>query len=188
MATVEDYLKNAKWVKRLSEFFHQCDLNKDGHLSREDWLIGIDNLAAVITDRPALIAKLREVSLEYAAGLGLTEGVKVDRQKFLECAAAMAVAETAKVKSGGKSLLEMVDNAGFDVVDQNHDGHVTFEEYKVMMNAYHFDLESAEATFAVLDKNKNGKLERNEFTSANVKFWFQLDDPDSQGMFGAKFE
>ena len=82
----------------------------------------------------------------------------------------------------------MVDNAGFDVVDQNYDGHVTFEEYKVMMNAYHFDLESAEATFAVLDKNKNGKIERNEFTSANVKFWFQLDDPDSQGMFGAKFE
>ena len=188
MATVEDYLKNAKWVKRAGEFFDRCDFNKDGYLSREDWLLCVDNLAEVITDRPALIAKLREASLEFVAALGLTEGVKVDRQKYLECLAALAVAEIARVKGGGKSLLWRLDNAMFDVVDTNHDGNVTFEEYNVLMKTSHFDLECAKATFALLDKNKNGKIDRNEFTSANFKFWFELDNSDTQGMFGDKFE
>ena len=126
--------------------------------------------------------------MEYTAALGLTEGVEVDKQKYLEGAAAMKVAELARLKRGEGSLLERLDNSWFDIVDTNHDGHVTFEEYKVLMKASNFDLESAKATFALLDKNKKGKLERKEFISAHFKFWFELDDPDAQGMFGDKFE
>ena len=98
MATVQDYLKNAKWIKRINEFFDQLDVNKSGYLSREDWLICIDDLEKVITDRPVLIAKAREVTLEYMDVLGLTEGMKADKQKFQELAAAMSIAETARLK------------------------------------------------------------------------------------------
>ena len=188
MATVQDYLKNAKWVKRMNECFDQLDVNKSGYLSREDWLIHVNNLAKVVTDRPALIAKAREVTLEYTDALGLTEGVKADKQKFLELAAAMSIVEIAKVKKGEKSLIEIFDNALFDVVDRNHDGCLTFDEFKVMMKAGNFDDDVAPAIFALLDKNKNGKIERSEYIAADIKFWCNLDDPDTQGMFGEKYE
>ena len=188
MATVQDYLKNAKWVKRINVCFDQFDLNKSGYISREDFLIGVDNLAKVVTDRPALIAKAREATMEYADALGLTEGVKADKEKFLELAAAMSIAEIARVKKGEKSLIEIFDNVFFDVVDRNHDGYLTFDEYKVLMTAGNYDDDAAQGAFALLDKNKNGKIERSEFTAADVKFWCSLDDTDTEGMFGEKYE
>ena len=188
MATVQDYLKNAKWVKRINEAFDHLDVDKSGYLSREDWLIFIDDLAKVITDRPALIAKAREVTLEYMDVFGLTEGVKADKQKFQELSAAMSIAEAARLKKGEETWIEKLDNASFDVVDRNHDGCVTWDEFKVLMKVGNFDDDAAQATFALFDKNKNGKIERSEFAAADVKFWCTLDDPDTQGMYGGKFE
>ena len=188
MATAEDYLNNAKWVKRVSEFFIQKDVNKNGYLTSEDFLAVVNNLAKVVPDRPDLISKAREAMVECAAAMGLTEGVKADLQTFLKLGAAIAVAEAARLKTGEKPLMEKVDNALFDILDKNHDGHVTWEEYKLMMEAGNFDPKAASATFALLDKNKNGKIERKELTDANAKFWTYLDDPDTQGLFGEKFE
>ena len=188
MATVEDYLNNAKWVKRVSAFFKQKDANKDGYLTREDFLALINNLAKAVPDRPDLISKAREAMVECAAAMGLTEGVKADLQTFLKLGAATAVTEAAKLTTGEKPMTEKVDNALFDILDKNHDGHVTWEEYKVMMEAGNFDPEAASATFALLDTNKNGTLERKELIDANAKFWTYLDDPDTQGLFGEKFE
>ena len=79
-------------------------------------------------------------------------------------------------------------NAVFDVVDKNHDGFVTFEEYKILMEASNFGEEAAKTAFNLLDKNKNGKIERNEFLSSHLTFWFSLDHPDTKGMYGDRFE
>ena len=188
MATVQDYLKNPKWVKRIDESFHQFDRNGEGFVSREDWLVNVDNLAKVVTNRPSAIAKLRAATLEFTTALGLTEGVKADKQKFLELAANMVVAEIAKVKRGEKTLVEKMENAVFDVVDTSRDGTITFDEYVILMKAGNFPEDAAKAAFTLLDKDKSGKLERKEYISSYFKFWFHLDDPDVQGMFGSKYE
>ena len=106
MATAQDYLKNDKWVKRMGEFFTQVDLDESGYVSREDHLQYIANLAKAVPDNPDAIAKLRKVTLEFIDELGLTEGLKADKQKYLELAAAMAVNEMAKVKRGEITLFE----------------------------------------------------------------------------------
>ena len=188
MATVQDYLNNAKWVKRIDESFNILDVNKNGYLSREDWLITVDKLAKVAPDRPAEIAKLRAVTLEFADVIGLTEGVQADKKKFRELAAAMSLAEIGRRDKGEMTMSEKVDNAYFDVLDKNHDGHVTWDEYKVAMEVLGLGEEEGRATFNLLDKDKSGNIDRKEFTDANIKFWCTLDDPDTQGMFGARFE
>ena len=185
MATVQDYLKNAKWVKRVDESFNSLDVNKNGYLSREDWLISVDKLAKVATDRPAEIAKLRAATLEYADAMGLTEGVQADKKKFRELAAAMSLAEIGRRDKGE---MTKVGNTGFDVLDQNHDGYVTWDEYKVAMEVAGLDEEVGRATFDLLDKNKSGKIDRKEYTAADIKFWCTLDDHDTQGMYGPRFE
>ena len=91
----------------------------------------------------------------------------------------MVVSENAKVKRGEKSLVYKLDNAIFDVVDVNHDGNVTLNEYKLVMKAFNLDEASTEASFNALDRNKNGKIDWIEFIKSEFKFWFSLDDPYS---------
>ena len=188
MATVQDYLQNANWVRRCGEAFHQLDTNKNGYLSREDWLTKIDKLAKVVPDRPDQLAKLREVWSEYLDVMRVTRGVKVDKQEFIQLSAAMAEGEMVRVNRGEVSMTEKRNNAVFDVLDKNHDGQVTWEEYKLLTEIFDFGEDTAKATFALLDKNKSGKIDRKEFTASQIKFSFTLDDPDTKGMFGSKYE
>ena len=188
MATVQDYLNHAKWVKRIDESFDVFDVNKNGYISREEWLITVDKLAKVVTDRPAEIAKLRALTKEHADSVGLTEGVQVDKKKFRELAAGASLAEIGRRDKGEMTMAEKVSNARFDVLDKNRDGYVTWDEYKVVMEVVGLDEEVGRATFDLLDRNKSGKIDRKEYTDNEIKFWFTLDDPDTQGMYGDRFE
>jgi len=188
MATVEDYLKNAKWVKRIGELFDRVDRNKDGYVSQEDWLRFPDELAKAVPDRPAENTKFRELMMEVTREMGLPEGVKLDKQKYMGLAAAMAVAEVGKIKRGEQPLMEKLDQASFDVVDRHHDGNITWDEYQLLMKSGNFGEDAAKAAFDFLDRNKNGKIDRKEFAAANTQFWCYLDSPDTEGMLGDKFE
>lgn len=103
-ATVEDYLKNKKFVKRISESFSQLDRNKNGYVSRNDYQLGIDKLAELAPGRPELVAKARKITAEFCDAFGLTEGVKVDKpEKLVELAAAMGIAEIQRMKKRKRS-------------------------------------------------------------------------------------
>ena len=188
MSTVKEYLKNDKWVRRVGEYFTQLDMNKNGYLSKEDWMLTCDTLEKAAPDRPAEVAKLRQISSEFTDALGLTKGVQGDRKKFAELFAAFSLAEMARVKKGEISLTEKLDNAIFDVVDRNHDGRITFDEFKIVMKSYGFNEDVGKPVFASMDKNKNGTIERKEFIESDMKFWYTLDDPGTQGMLGDKYE
>lgn len=188
MTTSEDYLKNLKWVKRINILFSQFDAGKNGYLSREDYKLLHKNMAEIIPDRPALIIKAEEVTLEFTDALGLTEGVKADKQKYLELVAALAVAETKRMERGEKPLVAKMYDAFFDIADQNHDGYVTLEEYKIFNKAINYPPDTASATFNLLDKKRTGKIERKEFIDAAFKFWCVLDDQDTNGLLGPSYE
>ena len=81
-ATVEDYLKNENFVKRITESFSQLDREKNGYVSRNDYQLGIDKLAELVPDRPELVDKARKVTAEFCDVFGLTEGVKADKNKL----------------------------------------------------------------------------------------------------------
>ena len=57
------------------------------------------------------------------------------------------------------------------------------EEYKTAMAAWHMSEEAARAGFDMLDKNKNGKIERKEFHADSHKYWCSLEDT-ADGLFG----
>ena len=188
MATVQEYLKNDEWVKRIDGIFATFDADKDGYVSAEDWMITANNLEKSASDRPDAIAELRQAIMEFTTATGLTEGVKVDKKKYRELLAAFFLAEAERMERGEMALLKKFITALFDFIDKDRNGYITFEEYKLWMDASNFGEEAAKATFNLLDKNKNGKIDRNEYLSYNLRFWCTLDDPDSKGMFGARFE
>ena len=187
MATVQDYLDNANWVKKVEQTFVVSDVNKNGYVSREDFMLGIDKLAAKITDRPELMAKAREVTEEYATAMGLTEGVKADKQLYLELAAKMALAETARAKKGEMTLIEKVENATFDLIDTNRDGVLVWKEYEQLTSCSNMEPEALKAAFNFLDKSGDGKISRKEFMAADVQFWTTLDT-SNQDMYGENYK
>ena len=100
----------------------------------------------------------------------------------------MAVAEHAKQVRGGKVSLAKVNDAMYDVLDINRDGTVSLDEFTTVMKiVYRCDAKEAEATFRLID-NKNGKIECKELTDYELKFWFDLNDEESKGFYGAKYE
>ena len=188
MTTVQNYLTNEEWVKRIDGVFTTFNANKDGYISAEDWMNIVDNLEKKVPDRPEAIAKLREATVEFTNAMGLTKGAKADKQKHRELLAAFCLVDAEKMKRGEMTSLEKYLNPTLDCVDKNRDGYVTFEEFKLVMEACNFGEEAAKATFNLLDKKKMGKIDRNEYLRSKVSFWYTLDDPTTKGMYGAKFE
>ena len=187
-AKPEDYLKNDKWVGRVKGVFVILDKNKKGYLSQEDFTIMADRLAEAVPDRPEEVAKLRKVIIQdYCTALGITEGVKVNNDdKFMQQVAVFVAKEMNAHMKGEETVIAKIDNAMLDVLDQNHDGTVSFDEYKAVTAAAGFDSEeTARASFDMLDKNKNGKIERKECIEANFKFWCNLEDTVDE-LFGAE--
>jgi len=187
-AAVEVYLNNDKFVKRIYTSFTQLDRHKKGYVSREDYFLGIKKLAELAPGRPDLVAKAEQVTAEFCDAFGLKEGVKADEKKLVELAAAMGVAESTRRRNGEETLTAKVHNAIYDIVDETHDGYVSLPEYRKVMEASDHSPEATEATFNVLDKEKEGKIKRSELIDAAIKFWCELDNQETKGMFGDKYD
>lgn len=174
MATVADYLGNAAWVKRIEQLFDSLDTDKNGYVSKEEFHTSINRLALKVTDRPELIEKLRKSTVELTDAIGLGEGEKPDKKKFLKLVAAFAVDQKAKADKGEETVTEKHNVALYDVVDRNHDGNLTWDEYKSVMVSSGYDEAAARIEFDALDKNKNGKIDRKELASAALIFFTGL--------------
>ena len=93
--------------------------------------------------------------------------MKANKKTFLELLAAFVVGEKAKIDKGEVTLIEKHNVALFDVVDRHHDGNLTWEEYKSVMEASGFEEATAITVFDMLDKDKNGKIDWKKLASAD---------------------
>ena len=189
--SADDYMKNAVWVNRIRGFFTRMDQNKNGFIEAADFEILLNNLARETKQAdPKVHEKLRKVLMEkHIVAMGITPGKKLTKEEYVKNMAKMAAVEHGKRMRGEKLSLAEVNDAMYDVMDTNRDGTVSLGEFTTVMKiAYSCDDKEAEATFRRMDTNKNGKLEREELTDYELKFWFDLNDEASKGFYGAKYE
>ena len=174
--TVDDFMKSEKWVARAKAVFNMVDINKNGTVEEDDYMRWVENIKKDVNPDAALLDKLiKAVKRCYVEGMGLTPGKKFNKDEYVKAMAEMAVGELARKARGEKTLLSIADDAWYDLVDKNHDGFVTLDEFCTVMKACNFKPEVAEARFNEIDKNKNGKLERKELSEAEENFWYGLD-------------
>jgi hypothetical protein len=179
---------NAKWVKRMETFFEQTDVDNHSYLTIENFETWVDNIARVVQPDPALVDKLYVVVREFWGECGFKPGVKLGRDEFINKMAEFAVVENARLAKGVDPLLYKLDDIFYDAADTNRDGFLSMDEYEKVQMAVGFDAGTAKTAFAVIDKNHDGKLSRDELNESDFGFWFAVDDSKSSGMFGAKFE
>ena len=174
--TVDDYMNNAKWVGRIKAAFDMIDINKNGTVEDGDWKKWIENIKKDVNPDAALLDKLTEAMANYTTAMGVTPGKKLNKDEYVKAMAQMGVAENARKAKGERTLGSYLNDAWHDVVDKNHDGFVTLDEFRTIMKACNIEkTEVADARFNAIDKDKNGKVDRKELLEAEEKFWFGLD-------------
>ena len=189
--SANDYMKNTAWVKRIQEFFTRVDQNNNGTIEAADFEVMLNNLARVAkrTD-PKILERFRRIEMDkHIVAMGITPGKKLTSEEYVNNMAKMAAVEHGKLMRGEKLSLAEVNDAMYDVMDFNQDGSVSLDEFTTVMKImYGCDGKEAEATFNRVDTNKNGRVEREELTDYELKFWFDLNDEASKGFYGAKYE
>lgn len=176
MATVDDYMNNDKWVARIKASFDIVDLNKNGTVEMDDWKRWIENIKRDVNPDAKLVENLNTAMTNYTKAMGVTEGIKLNKDQYVKAMAEMAVSESAKRAKGEATLRDAVNTAWYDAVDKNHDGSVTLDEFRAIMKACNVKEEIADARFNAIDTNKNGKIDRKELAEFQYKFWFGLDN------------
>ena len=173
--TVDDYMKNEKWIGRMHQSFDAADINKNGTVEMDDWKRWVENIKAAANPDAAKLEKLNKAVADYIAGMGITAGTKLTKDQYVRAMAEFAVADNAKRAKGETTLRDAFNNAWYDVVDKNHDGSITKDEFCAVQKACNVPPEVAEQRFNTIDANKNGKIERKELTEIQYKIWNRLD-------------
>ena len=149
----------------------------DGYVSLEDWMLWVENIEKDISPDSKLVDRLRKSMEEFCGprGIGLTSGMKITRDIFVkDIMVRFAVAEGSKKLRKDTLVFQMCD-AWYDVVDTTDDGMVTIDEYKKAMKARNYDESVAEEAFTLLDKDKDGKVERFKMIESEFHFWFSTN-------------
>ena len=173
--TVDDYMNNEKWVGRVKAAFDMIDINKNGFVEEDDWKRWIENIKKDVNPDAKLIDNLTKAVTDYTTAMGATSGTKLNKDEYVKAAAKMAASESARKAKGEATLGSIMTTALHDVVDKNHDGTVSLDEFTTVMKACNAPPAMIEARFKAIDKNNNGKIERKELIESEENFWYGLD-------------
>ena len=70
----------------------------------------------------------------------------------------------------------------FNTIDLDGDGQITRDEYKLFFEAWGIDTALAEAAYAQMDFNEDGRLSRGAFLQYGSNFYIN-DEPDVVGNY-----
>lgn len=186
MSAKVDLMKRSSWVKRIGNYFDALDLNQNGFLTLDEFLQLAENLQTKCKATPSEIKNLRIALRQFWGAVGFMPGEKISKLKFIEGFNRLARDEVERKEAGDKALLEQLTDAFFDIMDANSDGTVTLDELKIFMRARGLDPNGAEAWFKLADRDRNGKVERQELFRYEFDFWFRPDLASSK-MFGGAY-
>lgn len=159
----------------MEKSFARTDSNHNNYLTLQDFEHGwVDSIQKSIPADSSLIQKLRDATLEYW-GHVLKPGDQLTKEQFVERMAEFGALEKTRHDEGKDPMVFKMVNAMFDVVDTNHDGCLTLDEYEKLLVAINFPTGTAKIVYDAIDTNHNDKLSRQILLEYNYSFWFTLD-------------
>jgi Ca2+-binding EF-hand superfamily protein len=164
--------------ERFERLFNAYDCDRDGFLTRENFLDHAHKLAAirgVAADSPALgqlVAFLEEWWGQLSDAADDNGDGRVSRDEFQAWAARVAVAMKQAMSGGSAWPFNDYVARLYDMIDADGDGKITLKEYEEWCTALGIAGEmDVEGAFLGFDKNLDGFLSREEFTKVSQQFW-----------------
>jgi len=175
-----------KLKKRLYRRFDTFDKNTDNVMSIKEVLWWADRMKSVVGASDYEIEEVRGALRIFFEACGVDEH-GLHRENWVEANQALAEAENERRKRGQESLVALLGNAYYDVLDVDNNGLVSMEELRTMMNVFHVPEDSAFAFFKHADVDGNGFLHREEMHKMFIKFWLTPYDAKYDGIYGYQY-
>jgi len=173
-------------IKRLYKRFDTFDLNNDDKMQLSELLVWADRMKYLCNSTPEQIERMRSAIRTFFEGHSVTdEGLP--RDDWVESNRLFAQCEKERKKQGEPSLIALLGNAYFDVLDKNGDGTVNFDELEVMMKAFAVPPVAAHTFFEKADVNNDGFLQREEMHKVFELFWMEAYHPHYDGIYAYKY-
>merc|ERR1711931_346696 len=175
-----------KLKNRLYRRFDTFDKDSDGIMTIDEVLYWADRMKTLCKANEEEVDQVRDAIRIFFRACGLNkEGLH--RENWVEANQVFAEAERQRKTRGEQSLVALLGNAYYDVLDEDGDNLVSLPELKRMMNVFRVPEEAAYTFFEKADVDKNGKLEREEMHALFHKFWLEKYDPALDGIYAYKY-
>ena len=182
---VEDV--HPKMISRLYKRFDTFDLNSNGIMEMEEILYWPDRMRELVNATDEEVERMRAAVHTFFLHKGVDPVNGLKREDWVEANRVFAEAERERERRGEPSLIGMLSDAYYDVLDDDGDGCVSIDELKTMMKAFDVPQEAAYTFFEKADTDKSGTLERPELIHLFRRFWMEPYDPQWDGVYGKKY-
>jgi hypothetical protein len=174
---------------QLEQYFDSIDSRfyNTGRLTIEMFDTWSENMRKLGKAPEEVIQNVYESSRNFWKGGGILPGKPVTKKEFIEGMNRLANDELEKERLGKPTLHGKCSNDLYDGMGLKSDDFITVEHVKVFMKCVNMDPEGAVAYFAMADKEKKGKISREDLIKLEFGYWFQPEDSNKK-MFGGAYE
>ena len=162
-----------KQIARLYKRFDTFDLDSVGRMDMDEILYWPDRMRQLVNASDEQVEKMRDACFTFFLNKGVDPEKGLLRDDWVEANRVFAEAERERERRGEPSLIGLLSDAYYDVLDDDGDGTVDVDQLKTMMKAFDAPQEAAYTFFEKADTDKSGKLERNEVIHLFKKFWME---------------
>jgi len=175
-----------KLKNRLYRRYDTFDKDSDGVMTIDEVLYWADRMKTLCKANEDEVQAVREAIEIFFKACGVNEE-GLHRENWVEANQVFAEAERERKKRGEQSLVALLGNAYYDVLDEDGDNLVSLPELKRMMNVFRVPEEAAYTFFEKADIDKSGTLEREEMHALFHRFWLEKYDPELDGIYAYKY-
>jgi len=162
-------------LERLHKRFDTLDSNGKNTVTLKQVLFSADRMRRLVGASDKEVENMKKAVRIFFAASGVTEK-GLGREDWVEAHQVFAEAEKERRKRGEQSLVALLTNVYFDVLDKNGDGTLGLEELRILMEAFQVPREAAGTFFDAADVDKDSRLERGEIHEFFHKFWLEPCD------------
>ena len=163
--------------RKIAGVFDAMDANNDGLLEESDFQALADRWTALRGLEPG------SADFELLSGLMLGWWSALVAVSDRDGDDKVSIDEVLAVVDQLPTMLDAVAataNAMFEATDTNHDGEISADEYRELIEAWNGVSTDTDAVFPLLDLDHDGHVSRDEFTELWTQFWVG-DDPAEPG-------
>lgn len=176
-----------KLVARLYKRFDTFDLNGDGVMDMDELLLWPERVKEFTNPTDQEMERMRACIMRFFEDLGCEIEGGLKREDWVEGNQVLAEAEFERIKRNQPTMVKLLGNSYFDVLDQDGSGEVTLPELKQMMKVFQIPIEAAYTFFEMADTDKSGALDRDEMADVFTKFWLEEYNPAYDGIYAYKY-